>query len=194
MKLGIGMAALGLVLGAAPLGAQQRDLIFSISAGGADHLADFGSNAPVWLMPGTSLGGSVGLRLSTHFTVRADFTYARNPSRGSGLFAGSDIKHYYYGAQLEGRYPLGAVAPFVFLGVGAASVDQDGVDVFDPFSKPAVMVGGGVSYTIPRSPLDVFGVVKGISYKWDRTGFDRQLLDVTYSLGASYRVPIRLPI
>jgi hypothetical protein len=195
MKLGIGMvaAALGLAIAAVPLDAQQRDLVLSVYGGGADHLADFQNNPPVWLMPGSNLGASVGLRLNQHFAVRGDFTYARNPSRGYALFAGSDIVHYYYGVQLEGRYPLGSFAPFVFVGVGAASVDQQGVDQFDPFTKPAAMLGGGIAYLIPRTPLEAFGAVKGISYKWDRVGFDRQLFDVTYSLGLSYRVPVTLP-
>jgi opacity protein-like surface antigen len=185
--------ALGLALFAATLGAQQRHLVLSVYGGGADHLADFESGASVWLMPGHNLGANVGLELSRHLAVRGDFTYARNPSRGSILFAGSDIIHYYYGVQLEGRYPLGYFAPFAFIGVGGASIDQDGVDQFEPFSKPAAMLGGGIAYSFPRSPLEVFGAVKGISYKWDRTGFDRQLFDVTYSLGMRYKVPVTLP-
>jgi hypothetical protein len=195
MKLGIRLAGSVLVLAVAavPLAAQQRDLIVSVYGGGADHLADFQSNPSVWLMPGHNFGGSIGLQLNKHVAVRGDFTYARNPSRGNALFAGSDIIHYYYGVQVEGRYPLGSFAPFAFIGAGGVSVDQDGVDQFEPFTKPAAMLGGGISYAIPGTPLEAFGQVKGISYKWDRAGFNRQLFDVTYSLGASYRIPVTLP-
>lgn len=195
MNLGIRTVAtaLGLAVMAAPLAAQQRELVVSVYGGGADHLADFESNPPVWLMPGYSLGATVGLQLSRHFSVRGDFTYARTPSRGNALFAGSDVIHFYYGAQLQGRYPLGVFAPFAFIGLGGASVDQVGLDQFEPFSKPAAMVGGGLAYGIPRSRFEVFGEVKGISYKWDRAGFDRQLFDVTYVLGIGYRAPVVLP-
>lgn len=195
MKLGIRIATTTLVLAiaAAPLGAQQRDVVLRVWAGGADHLADLESNPPVWLMPGHNLGAGVGLQLNDHLALRGDFTYARTPSRGNAFFAGSDIIHYYYGVELEGRTSFGPIAPFVFVGVGGASVDQTGLDEFKPFSKPAAMLGGGVSYAIPNTPLELLGQVRGISYKWDRLGFDRQLLDVTYSLGLGYRFPVVMP-
>jgi hypothetical protein len=195
MKLGIRIAASALLLAiaAAPLEAQQRDLVIGIYGGGADHLADLQSNPSVWLMPGYSFGGSVGLQLSRHFAVHAAFTYARTPSEGHALFAGSDIVHYYSGVHLEGRYPLGALAPYAFVGVGGAAVDQQGLDQFDPFSKPAAMLGGGLAWQIPGSPFEALGQVQGISYKWNAAGFDRQLFDVTYSLGIRYRVPVVMP-
>jgi hypothetical protein len=185
--------ALALTVAAAPLGAQQRDLVLKIYGGGADHLADLQSAPTVWQMPGYNLGASVGIQLSRRFAVYGDFTYTRNPSQGSSSFAGSDINHFYYGALLEARYPLGQWAPFAFVGVGGVSVDILGPDQFEPFTKPAAMLGGGVSFGLPGTRLGAFGQVKGITYKWDRGGFDRQLFDVTYSLGLSYRPPVRLP-
>ncbi len=195
MELGIRIAASALVLAvaAAPLGAQQRDLVFRVYGGGADHLADFQSGPPVWLMPGYNLGASIGIQLSQRFTLHGDFTYTRNPSRGSSSFAGSDINHFYYGAHVEARYPLGRWAAFGFVGVGGVSVDQLGLDQFEPFTKPAAMLGGGVYFGIPHTRLEAFGQVKGITYKWNRAGFDRQMFDVTYSLGVSYRLPVMLP-
>ena len=188
----IALAAAAALAGAG-LAAQDRALVFSLYGGGADHLADVRNSPPVWFMPGYNLGASVGIQLNRHFAVHGDFTYARNPSRGSSSFAGFDISRFYYGAHLEARYPLGAWAPFAFIGAGAVSVDQQGFDQFDPFTKPAAMLGGGIFYGIPRTRFEAFGEVKGITYKWDRAGFDRQMFDVTYSLGVSYRFPITLP-
>jgi hypothetical protein len=69
-------------------------------------------------------------------------------------------------------------------------VDQLGFDQFKPFTKPAVMYGGGLFYPIPRSRIEVFGELKGLTYRWDAAGFRRTMFDVTYSVGASYRLPV----
>jgi opacity protein-like surface antigen len=191
-RLAVTVAALFVV--ATPLVAQQRThtVILSVYGGGADHLADLQSSPPVWFMPGYDLGASVGLELNRYFAVHGDFTYTRNPTQGRSMFAGSDVNRFFYGAHLEARYPLSiGFSPFAFAGVGAVSIDQLGVDQFDPFTKPAGMVGGGVFYSLPRSRVEVFGEVKGLTYKWDRAGFDRQMFDVTYSIGASYRLPVK---
>ena len=192
MKRLMRFAALATVLAllAVPAVAQERSLIFSIYGGGADHLADLRSSPPVWFMPGYDLGASVGLQLNRYVAVHGDFTFTRNPTEGSGSFAGADVNRFFYGAHLEARYPLSiGLDPFVFGGVGAVSVDQLGLDQFAPFTRPALMYGGGVFYPIPRSRLEVFGEVKGLTYRWNTAGFQRTMFDVTYSLGASYRVP-----
>lgn len=193
MKRLIRFAALATVLAAlaVPASAQQRSLIFSIYGGGADHLADLRSSPPVWFMPGYDLGASVGLELNRYIALHGDFTFTRNPTKGSASFAGADVNRFYYGAHVEARYPLSiGLDPFVFGGVGAVSVDQLGLDQFDPFTRPALMYGAGVFYPIPRSRIEVFGEVKGLTYRWNAAGFRRTMIDVTYSVGASFRVPV----
>lgn len=193
MKRVMRFAALATVMMAlaVPARAQQRSLIFSIYGGGADHLADLRSSPPVWFMPGYDVGASVGLQLNRYFAVHTDFTFTRNPTRGSSSFAGADVNRFYYGAHLEGRYPLAiGLSPFVFAGAGAVSVDQMGLDQFAPFTRPALMYGGGVFYSLPRSRIELFGELKGLTYKWNAAGFNRTMFDVTYSAGASYRLPI----
>jgi hypothetical protein len=192
MKLSYRIAAVAAVVAAlaGPAGA-QRALIVSVYGGGADHLADLQSGPPVWFMPGYDLGASVGVQLTTFLAVHGDFTFTRNPVRGSGSFAGTDVNRFFYGAHLEARYPLSiGLAPFVFGGAGAVSVDQLGVDRFKPFTRPALMYGGGLFYAVPRSRVEVFGELKGLTYRWNAAGFNRTMVDVTYSMGASYRLPI----
>jgi opacity protein-like surface antigen len=172
------------------LAAQDRVLVLSLYGGGADHLADLNSSPQVWFMPGYNLGVSVGVQLNQYFAVHGDFTYTRNPSRGTTLFAGSDVNRFFYGAHVEGRYPfMNGFAPFAFAGLGAVSVDQLGVDRFEPFTRPAVMYGGGLFYAIPRSRVEVFGEIKGLTYRWNTAGYHRTMFDVTYSAGVSYRLP-----
>ncbi|HEY7685295.1 MAG TPA: outer membrane beta-barrel protein [Gemmatimonadales bacterium] len=183
-------SALACLMVTAPLAAQDRTLVLSLYGGGADHLADLQSNPQVWFMPGYNLGVSLGVQLNQYFAVHGDFTYTRNPSRGATLFAGSDVNRFFYGAHVEGRYPFSnGFAPFAFAGLGAVTVDQLGVDRFEPFTRPAVMYGGGMFYAIPRSRVEVFGEIKGLTYRWNTAGFHRTMFDVTYSAGVSYRLP-----
>jgi hypothetical protein len=179
------------LLAGARLGAQDRALVFSVYGGGADHLADLQSSPPVWFMPGYDLGASVGLQLNQYFAIHGDFTFTRNPTHGFKSFAGADVNRYFYGAHLEARYPLSiGITPFAFGGLGAVSVDQLGVDQFKPFTRPALMYGGGLFYPIPRSRLEAFGELKGLTYRWNTAGFHRTMFDVTYSVGMSYRLPV----
>ena len=144
----------------------------------------------MWFMPGYNLGISVGLQLNQYFAVHGDFTYTRNPSRGATLFAGSDVNRFFYGAHVEGRYPFtNGFAPFAFAGLGAVWVDQLCVDQCEPFTRPTVMYGGGLFYAIPRSRLEVFGEIKGLTYRWNTAGFHRTMFDITYAAGVSYRLP-----
>lgn len=192
MKRSIWLAALVAAFAAlaAPAHAQRRALIISVYGGGADHLADLRSHPPVWFMPGYDVGASVGVELNRYFAVHGDFTYTRNPTEGRASFAGADVNRFYYGAHFEARYPLSiGLSPFVFAGAGAVSVDQLGVDQFAPFTRPAVMYGGGLFYRIPRTRVELIGELKGLSYRWNVAGFTRTMADVTYSAGLAYRIP-----
>jgi hypothetical protein len=178
----------------APLAAQgTHTVILRLSGGGADHLTDLskvGTGAS--FSPGYNLGASAGLELTPTFAVLADFTFTRNEAWGTATFAGQDVNRFYYGVRAEARHSLGrGVAPYGFLGVGAVSVDQQGVDQFKPFTKPALMYGGGVSYALPNSRLGAFGELKGVTYRWNAAGFAKTMLDVTYSLGVSYKLDLK---
>ncbi len=172
------------------LAAQDRAVVLSLYGGGADHLADLQKQPSVWFMPGYNVGASIGLQLNQYFAIHGDFTFTRNPTHGVASFAGADVNRYYYGAHVEGRYPFAnGFAPFAFAGLGAVSVDQLGIDQFEPFTRPAAMYGGGIFYAIPRTRVEAFGELKGLTYRWNTAGFRRTMFDVTYSMGASYRLP-----
>jgi len=184
-------SAAAILLATTPLHAQQRTLIVSLYGGAADHLADLAPGAPVWFMPGYAVGASVGVQVTRMLAVHGDFTYTRNSTEGATAFAGQSVNRFFYGAHAELRYPMAAgVAPFVFAGAGAVSIDQLGVDTFRPTTRPAVMYGGGVFYTIPRSRFEVFGEIKGLTYRWNMAGFHRNMVDVTFTGGVSLAWPI----
>jgi hypothetical protein len=176
-----------LLLAAAPLAGQRREIVVSLYGGGADHLADLQDSPPAWFMPGYSIGGSVGVQLSNNFGVHGDLTYTRNPVDGSGTMAGGDVNRFFYGVHAEYRYPMGKWNPFVFGGLGAVSIDQLNPEAFDPTTRPAAMFGGGMFYQIPASRVEIMGEIKGLAYNWNMAGFDRNMLDVTYVVGVAYR-------
>lgn len=189
MKRTFGIAA-AILFAAGSLSAQNRAIV-SIYGGGADHLADLTTTGPAaYFGPGYSLGASVGIELNRRLAVHGDFTFTRNPAWGASPFAGEDVNRFFYGAHLEYRYPLGkGIAPFLFAGAGAVSIDQLGIDTFEPTTRPAVMYGGGVFVNLFGSRFDVFGEVKGLSYRWNMAGFDRTMVDVTFGGGVSYTLP-----
>ena len=185
--------AASLMLAAAPLAA-QRELVFTIYGGGADHLADLEKGPPAWFMPGYSAGVSVGVQLNNYVALHGDFTYTRNPvelmSGAATTFSSADVNRFFYGAHAELRYPMARLTPFVFLGAGGVSIDQLGLDSFSPATRPALMYGGGVFVPVARTRLDLVGELKGLTYNWNMAGFHRNMVDVTYALGVSYRFGI----
>ena len=172
---------------AAPLAA-QREVVFSLYGGGADHLADLHKAPNAWFMPGYSLGASIGVQVTRYVAVHGDLTFTRNPVEGSGAIAGGDVNRFFYGAHAEVRYPLEPVTPFLFAGAGAVSIDQLGFDTFSPTTRAAVMYGAGAFLDIKGTPLSIMGEIKGLSYNWNMAGFDRTMVDVTYTAGLSYRL------
>ena len=180
-----------ILLGTTGLSAQNPDraLIFGLSSGGADHLADLTTSSPAAsFTPGFSLGANAGLQLTRNLAVHADFTFTKNGAWGATPFQGEDVNRFFFGAQVRYRYPLAiGFTPYGFAGLGTVSIDQLGQDTFRPTTKPALMYGGGGSYTIPRSRFEAFVEVKGFSYRWDMAGFDRTMIDVTFGAGVSYR-------
>jgi hypothetical protein len=182
--------AAALLLAGAPLAGQGHDVVVMLYGGGADHLADLEPSPSVWFMPGYSVGASLGYQLNRTWAVHGDFTYTRSPTEGSGSLAAGDVNRFYYGVHAEYRYPLQQWAPYVFGGAGAVSIDQLGVDTFSPTTRPALMFGGGVFYAISGTRLEITGEMKGLAYNWNMAGYDRNMFDVTYTVGFAYRFPL----
>ena len=70
-------------------------------------------------------------------------------------------------------------------------MDETGGSTVATFTKPAGMMGAGLGYDLPRSNLGVFAEGKSLVYQWDRSGFDKTMWDVTYSIGLAYRLGLR---
>jgi opacity protein-like surface antigen len=193
MSLNRFVAAIAVLVGAAPLAA-QRAMIFNLNGGGYNHFVNLNtSGTPTAdFKPGYNFGASIGVQLNDYVGLHGDFTFAHAQARGTSLFTGGDIHRLFYGAHLELRYPFASgVTPFAFAGAGAVTVREAHNIQFPSFTRPAGMMGLGIGLNMPRSDFGLFAEGKTLVYRWDRVGFDKTMWDVTYSVGLSYRLPLR---
>ncbi|MGE0442297.1 MAG: outer membrane beta-barrel protein [Gemmatimonadales bacterium] len=186
------LAAAGLVLATTAAQAQERNVQIQFLGGGYSHTANLSkTGADAHFKQGFNLETAVGVMASKYVGVHADFTFARTKGLGNVDFAGKKVDRFFYGGHVELRYPVNeSVAPFVFGGAGAVTIDQQGPtadDAFGRFTKPAAMFGAGMAMALPNAPVDVLLQGKALTYKWEAAGFNRQQWDVTYSIGFAYR-------
>jgi len=188
--------------------AGQRHVVVQLLGGGYSHLADLNQAGTADFTTGFNVSGAVGVQLSTLLSVHGDLTFAHNQARGGAPYPGSDVHRIFYGAHVELRFPFGGgLAPFLFAGGGAVTVTPTGTSpspfIVAPdgivtsgsyvltriatFTKAAAMLGAGFASPLPRSRFAVLLEAKGLVYRWDRGGFDRTQVDVTYSAGLQYR-------
>lgn len=186
VRTGFITLALATLGGAAALAAQQS-VVFGMYGGGYTHLANLNSAGNADFDHGFNLGATLGYQFNPYLGVHSDVEFARNTAQGASSFRGVNFDRYFVGAHVELRFPSGPLTPFAFAGAGALMVDPKSVTSFNSFTKVAGSLGVGAAYTIPSAPVDVFFEAKTLTYKWDRGGFDRQMWDLNYALGFSYR-------
>jgi hypothetical protein len=187
------LLALGsLALLASPALAQDRAVVFQLLGGGYSHTTNLNrTGSDAHFKTGYNLGAALGVHLTRNVAVHGDFTFASAKGLGAVSFAGDRIDRFFFGGHVELRYPFSnGLAPFVFGGGGAVTVDQRGstaLETVDRFTRGAGMFGAGLSYVIPGSPVELLAEGKALAYKWAAAGFNRMQWDVTYSLGFAYR-------
>jgi opacity protein-like surface antigen len=141
------------------------------------------------LKTGWALGGGAGVQVNRYLAVRGVFDFARNKgSAGSTAYAGQRFNHYFYGGDVQLRYPTaGGFAPYLLAGAGAVTIDNKDDPTFDKFTKFAGKAGLGVEYVFPSNGVGVFAQGASYIYKYDRGGFDKTQTDVLWTGGLSYR-------
>jgi hypothetical protein len=166
----------------------RPSLVLFANGGGYSPLTNLNSSGTASLNTGWSLGGGVGIQMNRFFAVRGVFDYGRDKGDvGSTAFAGERIKHYFYGGDVQLRYPtLSGFAPYLLAGAGAMTIDGRNTATLGRFTRFAGKAGLGVEYSVP-SGLGLF--VQGTSYiyKFDRGGFDKTQADLVWNAGLSYR-------
>jgi opacity protein-like surface antigen len=169
-----------------------RAVVLYGMGGGFNTLAHLDDAKTTNFKTGFNVGGGIGYQFDKHVALRGNFTFARAEAQSDLGFqnsiSGTKFNRFLYDADLQFRYPLeGGAAPYVFVGGGVVTVDQDIPASPAKFTKGAGKFGVGLSYQIPRSNVGVY--VEGTTwvYKWDRFGFNKTQFDTTWGGGLSYR-------
>jgi opacity protein-like surface antigen len=188
-----GFVLLGIALCATPVMAQQRGVVFRAMGGGYSHTENLNTSGPdAHFKLGYTLTAGIGVQFNKYLALESDFTFGQTRGLGAVDFVGERVNRYYVGGRLNLRYPLsGGFAPFVFGGAGAVRVDQQGIQTmedFQHFTRFAGLFGAGVGYDIPKTRVAILAEGKALTYKWIAAPFNRQQLDLTYTVGIAYRI------
>ncbi|HEV8365711.1 MAG TPA: outer membrane beta-barrel protein [Gemmatimonadaceae bacterium] len=180
---------------AAPLAAQDRAITLFARSGGFQALTELNDAGTAdFKKVGFNVGGGVGVQVQRYITLRGDFTFAENELRSSDAFAGDKLRRYFYDAAVQLQYPSATgLTPYAFAGGGAVTFDQPG-NVKNK-SKVAGTFGLGVGYELPQTGIGLFIEGKGWVYDLSKlngalAGYDKSQLELGWSAGLSYRIPI----
>jgi Outer membrane protein beta-barrel domain len=159
------------------------------NGGGNSSLTDLNDAGTASLKTGWTAGGGAGVQLNRYVAIRGTFDFAKADGQNA-TFSGQSLNHYFYGGDVQLRYPTtGGLAPYVLLGAGAVTIDNPDDAAFDRFTKFAGKGGVGVEYAVPRSNFGLFAQANSYLYKFDRNGFDKTQVDLLWTGGLSYRLP-----
>jgi opacity protein-like surface antigen len=165
-------------------------VVFFANGGGNSSVTDLDDAGTSSLKTGWTAGGGAGLQLNRYLAVRGTFDFAQADGASATPFAGQSLNHYFYGGDLQLRYPTtSGLAPYVLLGAGAVTIDNPDNAAFDRFTKFAGKGGLGVEYTLPRSDFGLYAQANSYVYRFDRNGFDKTQVDLLWTGGVSYRLP-----
>jgi opacity protein-like surface antigen len=186
-----------------------------LQGGGYTPATELDPDGNVQSDTGWNVGAGLSYNFSPYVAIRGNVNLARaemkddRPSSSipASTFnlTGQKFNRYFYDADLQLRYPFDSgVAPYVFVGGGAVTVDHSidndntgpttidqnlglGDGTKDRFTKGAGKAGLGLSYRARNSGFEVF--LQGTSwiYKWDRIGFDKTQVDIVWDGGIGYR-------
>jgi opacity protein-like surface antigen len=184
---------------AAPAAAQQNSVSFFVHGGGYTPLASFQSNPTVKFNTGFQVGGGVGVTLTDMWTIRGDFSFARNDGtdgRDTLPTINGHFNHFIYGLDVIFRIPVGGqVVPYISAGGGAITIDPDLTDKVEGtyghyFTKATGRVGIGAQFSPEGSPFGILLDVQGLVYNFDQIELNKTQFDLLYSLGFLYRLPL----
>jgi outer membrane protein with beta-barrel domain len=173
---------------AAPHEAGPAVVVFA-NGGGGSPLSNLNDAGTADFKTGWSVGGGAGVQVNQYLAIRGVFDYLRSEGEESSIaFAGQHINNYFYGGDLQLRYPTASgFAPYLLAGAGAVTINNQDDATFNSFTKFAGKGGLGLEYASPNNGAGIF--VQGTSYiyKFDQGGFDKTQYDILWTAGLSYR-------
>lgn len=167
----------------------RSNLVVFANGGGSSALTDLNDAGTASLETGWTAGGGVGLQVNRYLAVRGTFDFAQADGEGTSALSGQSLNRYFYGGDVQLRYPTASgFAPYLLLGAGAVTIDDPDNVTFDRFTKFAGKGGLGLAYALPQSNVGFFAQASTYVYDFDRNGFDKNQVDVLWTAGLSYRI------
>jgi len=159
------------------------------SSGGGSALTNLNDAGTAEFKTGWTVGGGAGIQINRYLAVRGVFDYLRNEGEASSIaFAGQRFNNYFYGGDLQLRYPTASgFAPYLLAGAGAVTIDNKDDAAFERFTKFAGKGGLGLEYAFPNTGAGIFLQGTSYIYKFDRDGFNKTQYDILWTAGLSYR-------
>ena len=188
------LAATLMLAGAVPIAAQAVN-VFTYG-GGYTALKDVNTIGAAEFRTGFTIGGGIGYEVDENVELRATITGAQSQLAQDGSPTGVYLNRYYLTADVKGGHRLGnGLKPYGLLGAGAVLLHEKGSSGADK-TRGVVHLGLGVAYSVGKSRFSVF--VQGDGFAYSLTGmtspsfvrFAATQIDVGWSLGASYRLPL----
>ena len=173
---------------AGPSEAYPQGIVF-VGGGGGSPLTNLNDAGSADFKTGWTAGGGAGVQINPYLAVRGVFDYLRNKGEDNSIaFAGERFNRYFYGGDIQLRYPTASgFAPYLLAGAGAVTIDNKDDRAFDQFTKFAGKVGAGFEYVLPTNGFGLFAQAASYIYQFDRNGVDKTQSDLLWTAGLSYR-------
>ena len=186
----LSLLAPGLATAQSSQSLDRPTVVLFANGGGNSSFTDLNDAGTASLKTGWTAGGGAGVQLNRYVAIRGTFDFAQADGEGAAPIAGQSLNRYFYGGDLQLRYPSASgLAPYVLLGAGAVTIDNPDNAAFDRFTKFAGKGGVGLEYILPRSNFGLYAQANTYVYQFDRNGFDKTQADVLWTAGLSYRLP-----
>jgi len=188
--LALALLAPGVATGQTSQSLDRPTVVLFANGGGNNSLTDLNDAGTTSLKTGWTAGGGAGVQLNRYVALRGTFDFTQAKGDNGTSISGQQLNHYFYGGDLQLRYPTpSGLAPYVLLGAGAVTIDNPDNAAFNRFTKFAGKGGVGLEYTIPRSNFGLYAQASSYVYQFDRNGFDKTQADLLWTGGLSYRLP-----
>lgn len=135
-------------------------------------------------------GGGVGLQLSSHTALRLSVSTAKNEVVGDSVqLTDPNIRRTFFAIDFQVGWPTdGGVAPYVYGGVGAMTINPDQADA-DRTTEIAGRFGTGVNILPENSPVIFFAELTTWLYNFGTLGFTKTQFDVAVNGGLALALP-----
>jgi len=192
-SLGAALVALAVVGRAA---AQEQAIRIETHGGGYNALTTLNDPGTADFQKiGYHLGAGAEWQFQKFYSVRGDFTFARNELQVGGAATGRQLDRFLGTVALQLQYPFAnGFEPYVYFGGGVGTFHQVGTSGLD-VTKGVGTGGIGLHYSVPQTNVGMFVEGIAMTYQLNNMGgtlapYNKAQFEVGWCAGLSYRFPL----